>query len=200
MAPHCDTMDGPVVKAAKRALESNNVNLILAWVHKESEAELKQAFKRTQSVRETSGDNLEGTELADLWFFETAVRLHRAGEGAPYAGIKPAGLLESPAIPMADEAVETENPDKVIGFLVDSVKEELSKRFKLAVSKKRFDENDVGAAREYVQAMLGFVLFAGHLHDYVKSGGRSHDNGIVDNTEHSAKARDTGTYASHAEA
>lgn len=32
MPPHCDTMDGPVVTAAREALETENINLILAYV------------------------------------------------------------------------------------------------------------------------------------------------------------------------
>ena len=71
---------------------------------------MKQAFERALEVRKRSSDS-EGNELADLWFFESAVRLHREGEGAPYTGIKLAGILESPAVPMADEAIETQNPD-----------------------------------------------------------------------------------------
>jgi hypothetical protein len=163
-------MDGPVVKAARRALETGNVNLILPWVQRESEEELKQAFERSLGARKGAA-SIESSELTDLWFFETAVRLHRKGEGAPYTGIKPAGTLESPAVPMADEAIATGNPDKVIDFLAGAVKEELRKRFERAVSKKDFDENDVDAAREYVQTMLGFVLFAGHLHEYIESRG-----------------------------
>lgn len=200
MAPHCDTMDGPVVKAARRALETGNVNLILPWIHKESEAELKQAFERALSARKASGSNTEGSNLADLWFFETAVRLHREGEGAPYTGIKPAGLSESPAVPMADEAIETENPDKVIDFLADSVKEELHERFERAISKKSFDENDAEAAREYVQAMLGFVLFAGHLHDYIRGRGGSHGKGTEGHAEHRVEAKDASITASSVEA
>jgi macrodomain Ter protein organizer (MatP/YcbG family) len=188
MAPHCDTMDGPVVKAAKRALEAGNVNYILPWVHKESEEELVRAFDQTLRVRRQTESN-EAIELADLWFFETSVRLHREGEGAPYTGIKPAGSLESPAVPMADEAIETENADKVVDFLADAVKEELHRRFEHAISKKRFDENNVEAAREYVQAMLGFVLFAGHLHEYIESGG-SHGIGAEGRAEHKPQAKE----------
>jgi hypothetical protein len=33
----CDGMDGPVVKAAKRALETGNVNLVLICVQKQDE-------------------------------------------------------------------------------------------------------------------------------------------------------------------
>jgi hypothetical protein len=29
---HCDSLDGPVVKAAQAALRTRNVNLILIWV------------------------------------------------------------------------------------------------------------------------------------------------------------------------
>lgn len=192
MAPHCDTMDGPVVKAARRALEAGNVNYIVPWVHKESEEELVRAFDNALRVRRRTDDK-EVTELADLWFFETAVRLHREGEGAPYTGIKPAGALESPAVPMADQAIETENPDKVIDFLADAVKEELHKRFEHVISKKGFDENDVEAAREYVQAMLGFVLFAGHLHEYIKSGGGGgglHGKEAEGHAQHKAEAKE----------
>jgi tetratricopeptide (TPR) repeat protein len=34
------------------------------------------------------------------------VRIHRAGEGAPYTGLKPAGLSEGPIIPIAEKAIE----------------------------------------------------------------------------------------------
>lgn len=186
MAPHCDTMDGPVVKAARRALETGNVNLILPWIHKESEEELKQAFERALDARKDTA-NVASRELADLWFFETAVRIHREGEGAPYTGVKPAGSPESPAVPMADEAIETENPEKVMDFLTNAAKEELYKRYEHAILKKGFDENDVEAARDYVQATLEFVLFAGHLHKYIESGG-SHGKGAEGHAKHKAEA------------
>jgi len=185
MAPHCDTMDGPVVKAARRALETGNVNLILPWIHKESE-ELKQAFERALSVRKDTA-SVASRELADLWFFETAVRIHREGEGAPYTGVKPVGSPGSPAVPMADEAIETENPEKVMDFLTKAVKKELHKRFEHAISKKGFDDNDVEAARDYVQAALEFVLFAGHLHEYIERGG-SHGKGAEGHAQHKAEA------------
>lgn len=165
MPPHCDTMDGPVVMAAKKALEAGNVNLILPWVPKEAEDELKKAFERTLRVRKLSK---EAAELADYWFFETAVRLHREGEGAPYTGLKPAGLDWGPVVPSAEKAIEKGSPKEVIEFLSHTVEEELQKRFKHAMAKRKYNVNDVDAAREYVQAMLGFVLYAHHLYTYVK--------------------------------
>ena len=91
---HCDGLDGPVVKAAQRALAETNVNLVLIWVQKDEEREIKRAFEKTLAVRKL---NAEAKELADLYFFETHVRLHRAGEGAPYTGLKPAGRDLGPA-------------------------------------------------------------------------------------------------------
>jgi hypothetical protein len=45
--PHCDALDGHVVKAAKMALSKGNVNLILPWVPKKAEGRLKKAFEKT---------------------------------------------------------------------------------------------------------------------------------------------------------
>jgi len=51
MPPHCDTRDGPVVKAAKKALEAGNINYVLVWVPRESEKELREVFERTLRAR-----------------------------------------------------------------------------------------------------------------------------------------------------
>ncbi|MDD3719129.1 MAG: DUF6448 family protein [Actinomycetota bacterium] len=168
MAPHCDTMDGPVVKACERALREGNVNLILPWVHAEGEEELKEAFSRALAVREGGG---AAADLADMWFFETAVRIHRRGEGAPYEGLKPAGLDWGPVIPRAEKAVENGYADEAIAYVTAEVEKELRERFDRVLSHREYDENDVPAAREYVQAMLGFVLFSHHLYAFVKGGG-----------------------------
>src|SRR4026209_2968681 len=100
---HCDGIDGPVVKAAQKALEMGNVNLVLIWVQKTDEDEVKKAFQKTLAVRKL---NPQAKELADTYFFETLVRIHRAGEGAPYTGLKPAGTVEPP-VAAADRAIET---------------------------------------------------------------------------------------------
>ena len=54
----------------------------------EGEDELRAAFDRAQRVRAVGG---EAAALAEQWFLENMVRIHRAGEGAGYDGIKPAG-------------------------------------------------------------------------------------------------------------
>ena len=85
---HCDTEDGPVVSDAKAALTSGDVTPVLKWVRPADEPEIRTAFATTLAVR---GNGDASRKLADRWFFETLVRVHRAGEGAPYTGLKPAG-------------------------------------------------------------------------------------------------------------
>ena len=38
---HCDTLDGPVIGLARKALETGNVNLVLPWVRAEDEPEIR---------------------------------------------------------------------------------------------------------------------------------------------------------------
>ncbi len=168
MPPHCDTMDGPVVTVAKEALEKGNVKLILPWAPKKDEDEIKKAFEKTLHVRKSGK---EAKELADYWFFETVVRLHREGEGAPYTGVKPAGLDEGPVVPKAEKAIEEGDASEVVDFLSHVVKDELQKRLRHAMHLKDYDANDVDAAREYVEAMLEFILYSHKLYMYMTASG-----------------------------
>ena len=105
MAPLYDTVDGPVVMACKMALKKRNVNYVLPFVHKDAEEELTLPYNKTLKARELGED---AKDVAYLWFFETAVRLHRKGEGAPYTGLKPAGLDWNPVVPRAGKDIEKE--------------------------------------------------------------------------------------------
>ena len=168
MTPHCDNIEGPVVKAAELALEMENVNYILPFVKEEFECELKDAFTKAMDVRELSG---EAAELADYWFFETAVRLHSLGEGVPYMGLKSAGLEWGPVISRADAAIETEDLEDLRGFLLNFIGEELEKRFRCVMFEKDYELNDIVSARAYVNSMLDFILFSHNLYRYVEGCG-----------------------------
>ncbi|MGC9517654.1 MAG: DUF6448 family protein [Methanomicrobiales archaeon] len=165
MAPHCDTMDGPVVTAAEMALEMENINYILPFIAKESEDELKYAFEKTLIVRGLSED---AADIADYWFFETAVRLHRKNEGKPYYGLKPAGLDWGPVVSLAENALESEDSNEIIQFLSDMVEDKIYSKFSNALEKKDYDLNDVEAARKYTNSMLDFVLYSNDLYKFLK--------------------------------
>lgn len=159
---HCDGLDGPVVNAARKALATNNVNYALIWVQKESEPELRTVFDQTIAVRKL-GD--ESKALADRNFFETLVRLHRAGEGAPYTGLKPAGRDLGPAIPAADRAIETQRLADLEALIVKDVRRGLGEAFAQVQSKRNYDPNDVAAGREYVKAYVEYIHFVERLHE-----------------------------------
>lgn len=158
---HCDTMDGPVVKAAKKALETGNINLVLIWVQKKDEAEIRKAFEQTLTVRKL---NEHAKELADMYFFETLVRVHRAGEGAPYTGLKPAGAETEPGIELADMAIEKGSGEELVKKLNETMHNSLHQLFSEVKAKKNFDVNNVEAGREYVKTYVTFIHFVERLH------------------------------------
>ncbi len=153
-AAHCDGLDGPVVLSAQKALESGDVNRVLIWVPAADEAEIKQAFTLTQSVRTLSAD---AQKLADTWFLETLVRVHRAGEGFAYTGLKPAGRDIGPAIPAADRAVESGALDEVLKLLPPAGHEAVQAHFADVMAKRDFPTADVEAGRQWVAAYVKFV-------------------------------------------
>ncbi len=168
---HCDGLDGPVVKAAQTALAEGNVNFVLVWVQKDDEAQIKQAFEKTLAVRKL---NPEARELADMYFFETLVRIHRAGEGAPYTGLKPAGRDLGPAIPASDKALETRDIEPVVNLLSEEIEHGVREHFKEALAKKEFDKNNVEAGREFVRAYVEYIHYVEGIHQAASSAAHGH--------------------------
>jgi len=175
MPPHCDTLDGPVVTAAKKALEAGDAKIILPYVPQAGEAEVNQAFDKVVKVRKDPA----AREVADLYFFETVVRIHRMGEGAPYEGLKPAGLSEGPVIPVAEKAIESGSPDELIQTLSGFLNEEVSHRLKHVMHLKHDQDKSVEDAREYVEAMLGLQVWAHAVYEgiHASAHGGGHHHG-----------------------
>lgn len=164
---HCDTLDGPVVQAARASLDSGKIGPVLAWVQARDEAEIRHAFEHARAVR-TLGP--EARSLADRFFFETLVRVHRAGEGAPYTGLKPAGQDLGPAVQAADRSVETGSPAEVEKLLLESVRHGLRERFgKLSALKKPGD--DVARGRAWVEAYVPWVHWVEGVDQAAARGG-----------------------------
>lgn len=155
MPPHCDSLDGPVVAAARKALDLKDVAVVLPYVHASGEEEVKRAFAKVLPFH-TDG----AREIADLYFFETVVRVHREGEHAPYTGLKPAGLDVGPAIPLAEKALKEGTPDALLGFLRDAITNEVTERLAHVKRLEAGASGGVAASRAHVSAMLGFEVWS----------------------------------------
>ncbi len=165
-AAHCDTLDGPVVAAARRALSSGDVTPVLKWVQAEHEAEIRDAFAKTIKVRAQSAD---AREMADKYFFETLVRVHRAGENAPFTGLKAAGEVE-PDIAAADSALENGTVEQLAAAVAKEVAEGIRQRFAKVQQARPHAEESVAAGREYVEAYVEFIHYIERLHQAMAAG------------------------------
>ena len=163
---HCDALDGPVVSEARKALDTGNVNLVLGWVQKKDEAEVRHVFDKAVAVRKAGGT---ARELADYAFFETLVRIHRAGEGAPYTGLKPAGRTE-PSVVAADKSIASGKLQPVAGMIADKVEHGLHKQYEAVMHTRSYDPNDVQAARAYVAAYVEYVHHVERLYNAAQVG------------------------------
>lgn len=168
---HCDTMDGPTTVDGKKALETGNINYAFKWILPEYEHELCEIFELSRKVRILGPD---AQELADRYFLENLVRIHRAGEGAPFEGLKPSGTPIDERVAAADKSIEIGNLSPLEGLVSQRELHALEEKFQRAIALKNYDINDVAAAREYVEAYVSFFKLAeGEEHDH---GQHSHDH------------------------
>ena len=169
---HCDTTSGPVIPEAKAALEKGDVTPILKWTKKADEAEIKAAFAKAVAVR---AKGPEAKELADQYFIETLVRLHRAGEGAPYTGISNEPV--EPIVAMSDKALADGSADEMIkkmsGHMAGAIREKFNKVQETAKNK----DKSVEAGREFVEAYVTYMHYVEGLHTAIMSAASHHQEG-----------------------
>jgi hypothetical protein len=154
-AAHCDTLDGPVVSDARTALDQGDITPVLKWIRAADEPILRDAFAKTQAVRKVNAD---ARALADTYFFETLVRIHRAGEGAPYTGLQPAGSV-APVILKADQALEKGSVEELAKTIASHAEAGIKERFRHALEAKKHAQESVVAGREYVAAYVTYVHY-----------------------------------------
>ena len=149
---HCDWINGPVVAAARAALAKGDVTPVLRWVPAGSEAEIRSAFVRTLAARAGGG---AAREVADQWFFETLVRVHRASEGEPFTGVKGSEYTPEAGIELADHAIDSGSLEEVEA----AVRAEMRKRFAAAMEAKKHADESVGEGRHFVHAYAEFIHY-----------------------------------------
>jgi hypothetical protein len=169
---HCDTLDGPVVAAARKALTSGDVTPVLKWVADDDEQMIRSAFQKTLEVRQLG---TQARDLADMYFFETLVRIHRAGEGAPYTGLK-LGTNIDPAVALADKALESSSVDKLVNILSDATAKGIRERFHRALKAKKHADESVAAGRKFVESYVIFTHYVEGLHSMIKGASEHHEH------------------------
>lgn len=174
---HCDTLDGPVIQDARTALEQEDVTPVLKWIAPINESEVTEAFTHAIVVRTLGG---EARELADRWFFETLVRLHREGEGFPFTGLEPAGTPVSPAIQAADAALERGSVEDLTSELSQAVSTGVRSRFERVVEAKAHAKDDVRAGRDFVAAYVEFTHYVEALEATASGHSSAHEAGIAE--------------------
>jgi len=180
VSAHCDTYGGPVITAAKQALEKGDATPLLKWVKKEDEEQIKAAFKKTITVR---AKGAEAKELADQYFFETLVRIHRASEGAPYTGLK--NVPMEPIEALADKALAAGKVDTLTDKIAAHVKEGIKERFAKVLEAKKNADKSVEAGREYVEAYVTYLHYVIGIHSAVMGSGKHHHEEASENAEES---------------
>lgn len=163
---HCDRENGPVAMAAKEALKAGNFDRILIWVGEEQEQELREKFQQSLQVFNTGGN---AAELAEKYFMETAVRLHRAAEGMPFEGLKPASP-NPPDIKAAEKALETGNFEPVKELLCRALEKESMKWFEKARASAENKEESIAAGREWVDHYVKYIVYIHKLYQTIHAG------------------------------
>lgn len=167
---HCDTLDGPVVDTARVALDKGDVTPLLKWVQADEEQDIKAAFQKTLTMRAMGA---EAKDFADMYFFETLVRIHRAGEGAPYTGLKPGAAID-PAVALADQALEGGSVDKLVKVLTNAMANGIRERFAGAYENQKHADESVLDGREFVESYVVFTHYVEGLHGLIKGNAAHH--------------------------
>ena len=156
-APPRDGAPGRGAPAPRDALAQDNVDLVLPYVKADQEAELTAAFDQTMAIRDSSP---EVQKLADQYFVETSVRLHRVGEGASYTGLKD-DVEISPGLAAAEQSLESGTSDRVFKVLKRDLRTELTDRFNHVLETRDAEQANpsVATARERAEAELMFEKY-----------------------------------------
>ena len=167
---HCDSYDGPVVKDALQALETNNVGLVYKWISTEQEAEISALFTKTYNLKK--GDK-EIYSLVEKHFLETLIRLHRQTEGFGFDGIKAAGTTK-PIVQLSDKAIETGNVENLINQLNGHIAKVVEDKYNAVKELEKVKNESPEKGRDYVKAYVMYTHSLEAIHDIVEQVASGH--------------------------
>ena len=167
---HCDSYDGPVIQDAFKALETNQVQLVLKWVSENQESEIKALFEKTYKLRK--GDQ-EIYQIVEKHFLETLVRLHRETEGAPFTGLKPAGSA-SPIVKMADQAIVNQNVDNLASKFTAHIEKVVREKYEKVKELSEVKNESLEQGRAYVAAYVEYTHMLEGIHAILEHSSDGH--------------------------
>lgn len=174
---HCDTLDGPVIQDARKALDTKDVTPVLKWVKHKDEKAVRTSFTRALSAR-----GKKSAQTAENHFFTTLVKIHRAGEGASFTGLKPAGRVE-PSIIEADKAMTSGSPDALVKMITDDVAAGVRTRYEHAAATYKHKDESVEKGRKFVKAYVDYTHYVERIH-LNATGKGVHDEHLENSKDH----------------
>ena len=173
----------PIIPEAKAALENGDITAILKWVKPEYETEVKTTFSLAVKVRDKSP---QAKELADKYFLETLIRVHRAGEGAPYTGLK--DTPPEKIVTLADKALANGSADEMIKKMQTHLAETIKEKFNKALQASKNKDKNIESGREFVEAYVQYMHYMEGIHATITSTGGHHSEGTEVGMEHGEQA------------
>jgi hypothetical protein len=157
---------------AQKALAAGDVGPVLKWIHAPAEKEIRDTFQRALRVR-ALGD--EARTLADQYFLETLVRVHRAGEGAPYEGLKESATTP-PEIVGADKALASGSIQPLSATLTGAIAQSLREKFESALRLRQHADRSPEDGREFVAAYVEYFHFVEAVAALTGGTGNAHEH------------------------
>ncbi|OGX24488.1 MAG: hypothetical protein A3D10_06455 [Omnitrophica WOR_2 bacterium RIFCSPHIGHO2_02_FULL_48_11] len=99
------------------------------------------------------------------------MRIHRAGEGASFDGLKPAGGVD-PIVKAADGVIEAGSIDALNKEITAGVQE----RFNRVMGTIKHKDDSVEAGREYVEAYVDFMHYVENLYNVASKSLEHHEH------------------------
>lgn len=159
MLKYPDEMPGPVLKAAKIALETGNVNYILIWVPENYENTVKNLLEKTCCKRSSV---LNTQKQAYDWYYETVNRLFSASRACDYLTYQSKAFAENPLVLKVYKAIESGNFEKIRDEIPVSYEADAQQRFLHVMNLRDYPVNNIAAGRSYVSAFFDFNRY---VHD-----------------------------------
>jgi len=160
MVQYYNSENGPVIIAAKKALETGNPNYVLIWVPEESENTLKNLLEKTFCERSTR-KNIQNRGID--WYFESVNRLHFTCRWPHCPGMTSDGSDMKMIVSMVERAFETGNCEEICGVLPIAHTAEVKLRFHNVMNKRNYTVDDIAAGRAYVSAFIAFIAYLHNL-------------------------------------